>query len=155
MSASFRNLEAQLLANGIDDAVLAEVADQARRAGLSPLEVMQRTDAVDPGLLVGVLAEVTGLSVVEDIDLERVDVELVRQLPLGLAREQGVLPLWEEKGRIVVAISSPEALVSTDDGLIPGTIVLLNKLLQIIDKLLFQHATEQRVWLKGRQFVLW
>ena len=115
MSAGFRRLEAQLLANGVDDAVLAEVADQAHRAGLTPLEVMQRTEAVDPGVLLRVLAEVTGLSVVEEIDMERVDVDLVRQLPLGLAREQGVLPLWEEGGRIVVAISSPEALVSTDD----------------------------------------
>ena len=115
MSASFRSLEAQLLAKGIDDAVLVEVSDQAHRAGLTPLEVMQRTEAVDPGVLLRVLAEVTGLSVVEEIDMERVDVDLVRQLPLGLAREQGVLPLWEQDGRIVVAISSPEALVSTDD----------------------------------------
>ncbi len=115
MSAGFFALEQSLLQEGVQASDLEDARQHADRTGLSLLEVIQRTDSVDPALLHKVLAGLTGLEVLEDVDLEQVDVELVRQLPLGLAREQGVLPLWEKNGRVLVAMGSPEALSATDD----------------------------------------
>ncbi len=115
MSTGFNALEQNLLREGISQSDLDDAWQSAQRTGLSLLEVIQRTDMVEPALLHRVLAGLTGLDVLEDVDMERVDVDLVRQLPLGLAREQGVLPLWEENGRVVVAIASPESLQAFDD----------------------------------------
>jgi len=115
VSTGFSALEKNLLQEGVDQNALDEAWQHAQRTGLSLIEVIQRTDSVDAGLLHRVLAGLTGLESLDEVDLDRVDVELVRALPLGLAREQGVLPLWDREGRVMVAIGSPEALAAADD----------------------------------------
>jgi len=74
-----------------------------------------RTEAVDETVLVQSLSEVSGLPILEEIDVDAVDSALIRQLPLGLARDQGILPLWERDGVVHVGIASPAAVSSLDD----------------------------------------
>ncbi len=116
MSGLHRAALAELLvAEGADPARLEDAAAQARKAGLDLIEAVQRTEAVPPAVVARALARLSGLELYEDVDLDRVDVELVRQIPLGLAREKGVLPLWEEHGEVVVGLSNPASLSAVDD----------------------------------------
>jgi general secretion pathway protein E len=108
-------LDEALARRGADPAKLQEARVHAERAGTDLLAGIARTKAVDETLLVQSLAEITGLPILDKIDLDVVDIALVRQIPLGLARDQGVLPLWDEDGVVIVGISSPTAVDSLDD----------------------------------------
>ena len=109
------SLDELLTQAGAEPAKLAEARTQAERAGISLLGGIARTNAVDDAVLAQSLGELTGIAVLEAVEVERVDVELVRQVPLGLARDQGILPLWEVDGVVEVALSSPTALPCVDD----------------------------------------
>ena len=115
MSALLRQLESRLLAQGLPREHFDEVAVQSERTGLSLFELLQRSQNVDAALLCRTLSELTGLEARTEVDLEAVDVDLVRQLPLGLAREQGLLPLASLEGVVEVAIASPESVDAADD----------------------------------------
>ena len=114
MSALLRQLESHLLERGLAREHFDEVALQAERTGLSLFELLQRSQNVDAEVLCATLSELTGLESRTEVDLEAVDVDLVRQLPLGHAREQGVLPLASVDGVVEVAISSPETVDAAD-----------------------------------------
>ena len=106
----------QLLARmGVPQAALLEARAQADKAGVDFAEGVSRSDSIDGGFLARSLAQTTGLPMLEKIDLEEVDISLIRRLPLGLAREQGVLPLWIKEGQVEVAISSTRAMTCLDD----------------------------------------
>ncbi len=117
-AAHLQRLEDGLRARGVADQHLADAHTQARKAQMSLLEAFQRSEHIPSAEITAVLGELTGLPVSEDVDLERVDVELVRRVPLGLAREKGMLPLWVEADDgpgVWVALSSPTGLVAADD----------------------------------------
>jgi general secretion pathway protein E len=99
---------------GVPDGALAEVRKSADKSGASFLEAAQRSE-VSQLALTRVLAAQTGLPVIEDVDHERIDIELVRRVEMRIAREQGVLPMWEEAGRVVAGIASPAGLAAVDD----------------------------------------
>ena len=70
---------------------------------------------ISPALQVKNLSEETGLPYLETIDLEKIDVELLRPLSLMLVREQLALPLWKtEDDQIEVAIADPSSLSIID-----------------------------------------
>lgn len=72
--------------------------------------------SVSPITQVQNLSEETGISYLETIDLEKIDVELLRPLSLMLVREQLALPLWRtEDGEIQVAIADPSSLSIIDE----------------------------------------
>ncbi|RME27990.1 MAG: type II secretion system protein GspE [Deltaproteobacteria bacterium] len=108
-------LEELLVRQGIEPTLLEQAREQAEKAGTGLVEGLARTPGIDGTALARTLAEQTGLPLLERVDVDRVDSELVRKLPLGLARESGVLPLWEEEGAVLVAIASPSSLTSLDD----------------------------------------
>ena len=109
------SLDELLTRAGAEPAKLAEARTQAERAGISLLGGIARTNAVDDALLAQSIGELTGIEVLGEVSVEDVDVELVREVPLGLARDQGILPLWEKDGVIDVALSAPTALPCVDD----------------------------------------
>ena len=92
------SLDELLTRAGAEPAKLAEARTQADRAGISLLGGIARTNAVDDALLARSLGELTGIEVLGEVNVEDVDVDLVREVPLGLARDQGILPLWEKDG---------------------------------------------------------
>ena len=109
------SLDELLTRAGAEPAKLAEARTQAERAGISLLGGITRTNAVDDAMLAKSLGDLTGIEVVGPVAVEEVNIDLIREVPLGLAREQGILPLWEKDGVIHVALSSPTSLSSIDD----------------------------------------
>jgi len=108
-------LDELLIARGADAGRVREAREAAARAGVSLVEAITRTEAVPPSLVARTLAEHCGMPLLKDIDLERVDIDLVSQLPLGLSREQGILPLWRDGRAVVAGIADPRALAAVDD----------------------------------------
>ena len=108
MSALLRQLESRLIEKGVNREHFEDVSVQAERTGMSLFNLLQRSQNVDAKILCSTLAELTGLEAREAVDIEAVDVELVRQIPLGHAREQGILPLGEVDGVVEVALANVE-----------------------------------------------
>ena len=108
-------LDEVLARKGADPARLQEARTHAERAGTDLISGITRTEAVDQSILVESLAEMTGLPMLHEIDVDTVDPDLVRKIPLGLARDQGILPLWEKDDAVEVAIASPASVAALDD----------------------------------------
>jgi len=53
------------------------------------------------------LAEKFGFHYLEEVDIEAIETDLIRNLSLSLAREQRFLPLWKAEDGLVVAICDP------------------------------------------------
>lgn len=53
------------------------------------------------------LAANLGYHHVEDVNIDEIEVDLIRNIPLSLAREQKFLPLWHAEEGLVVAICDP------------------------------------------------
>ncbi len=108
-------LDQELAARGVSREAISEAQDQAASEGLGLMEALRRTEGVEGLALARSLSALSGLPILEAVDLERVDVELVRKIPLHLARDQGVLPLYEDREAVLVAIGRLDALTSLDD----------------------------------------
>ena len=110
-----QTLDEILVRKGADPGRLQEARTHAERAGVDLIAGITRTEAVDDSLLAQTLSEISGLPLIDDIDVEVVDIQLVRRIPLGLARELGILPLWERDGAVEVGIASPTSVPALDD----------------------------------------
>jgi general secretion pathway protein E len=97
----------------------AEALDKARTAaekqGVSLQRAAVRAQGVDRTLVAQALSSLSGLPMLTDVAPETLDPELVRRIPLGLAREKGFLPMYVAQGELVVGISELHALSSLDD----------------------------------------
>ncbi len=89
-----------------------QVADEQ---GISLLQAVQRTDGVDASSVAQSLSQLSGLPVLESFDPELLDPELIRPLPMGMARDMGVLPLYVSDGELIVAISELASVRALDD----------------------------------------
>jgi general secretion pathway protein E len=71
----------------------------------------------EPAVIAAQLAEISGLPIETEIDVEGIDLDLIRPMSMQLARDQGLLPirLDEERGVILVGISSLKSLSGLDD----------------------------------------
>jgi len=56
-----------------------------------------------------------GLPFLAVIDQDRVDISFLERLPLGFVRSNLVLPLWEENGRLTVAVGDPAKTSAVDE----------------------------------------
>jgi general secretion pathway protein E len=95
---------------GVDPARLRDARKEADRSGVSLVEGVQRVNAVSPEVVARSLSEMLGLPYRDHLELEQIDVELVRPISLAMAREEGVLPLWHEAGFVRVAIADGRAM---------------------------------------------
>ena len=87
----------------------------AAKQGVSVKRAALDSRAVDDGVAAKALAEITGMPVLSVIDPEHLNPELVRELPLNLARERRILPLWMTGDEVVVGMSDITALSTLDD----------------------------------------
>ena len=71
--------------------------------GLAPIQVAQALSAL------------SGLPVLQAVDIDAVEPEIIRPFPLALAREHGVLPLYIVDGELVVAMGDLSAVPMLDD----------------------------------------
>ena len=105
-----------LIQRGIDPVVIDRARSQLDDDNPNLAEELARTEGADPTVVARTVAESMGMPWLEEIELEQIDVTMVRKISLGLSREQGVLPLWQtEAGRVVVAIAGPQSLHAVDD----------------------------------------
>jgi general secretion pathway protein E len=108
-------LDQLLVARGVSAEAIDAARLQAESSGVALTESIIRSENIDSGVLGRTIADTLGLPFLEDIDVELVEEELVRQVSLGLARDQGVLPLWTRDGVVEVALTSSHALPALDD----------------------------------------
>ena len=114
MAIRRRSLDELLLERGVGADRLAETRKSAEKSGSTFVEAVQRAPIPQAEVSRGI-ASLTGLPLLEEVDPERIEIELVRRLPMGLAREQGVLPLWRNGDSVVAGIASPAGLSAVDD----------------------------------------
>ncbi len=110
MAVRRTGMEELLLRSGVDPAKLRDARKEADRSGVSLVEGAQRVQAVSAEGAARALAEMLGLPFRDQIELDAVDVTLVRSISLAMAREEGVLPLWHEGAFVRVAISEERAM---------------------------------------------
>ena len=108
-------VEATLQQAGIDAEVLAQARTLAERSKIPLQEAVLRVEGVDAAAVATTLSQLSGLPVVTEIDTELIEASFIRPMPLNLAREQGVLPLYLSDGQLVVGMSDLGALSGLDD----------------------------------------
>ena len=80
--------EEGLRRHGVSDEDLSRLKVAAEKQKLTLREVVRVDREVDQGAVVSVLGEMSGLPVLRELDFERLDAELVRVLPITLARSR-------------------------------------------------------------------
>jgi general secretion pathway protein E len=110
MAVRRAGMEELLLRAGVDPAKMKDARKEAERSGVSLVEGAQRVQAVSPDLAARTLAEMLGLPFRDKIELDQIDVDLVRHISLAMAREEGILPLWHDGAFVRVAIAEERAM---------------------------------------------
>jgi general secretion pathway protein E len=87
----------------------------AEKQGISLRRAVLAAPGIDRKTTARALSDLSGLPVLEGIPPETVDAELVRTLPLALARDRGILPLYVAEGQLVVGMADLSALPTLDD----------------------------------------
>jgi type IV pilus assembly protein PilB len=102
-----RQLGEYLVESGaISEAQLREALAYQRNGGLPLGEAIQRLGFADETTVARAIAKQQGLPFV-DLDKGRVSETILARVPAEFAREQGLVPLLEKDGRLVVAIDDP------------------------------------------------
>jgi general secretion pathway protein E len=100
---------------GVEDADFAKVKAYAARQSVPLRQAVLKVDAVEPRAMASAMSRLSGLPVVEEVDIEAVEPAIIRQLPLHISRERGVLPLYVVDGELVVGLADLGALSAMDD----------------------------------------
>jgi general secretion pathway protein E len=109
------SLDDLLVKKGVAPTLLAEAHAQATKDGDDLVTGILKSELIEDRMLVSALSEAAGIPILHEIPVDELDPTLVQNLSMGLAREQGFLPLWIKGGVLHVAISSPKALSNADD----------------------------------------
>ena len=95
---------------------LSSARDYAERHDIKTSEALVKLGLAEESQIVEALARQSGLPSMSTIPIESVDLDLYPDLPIGFAKNHGVMPLWPDKtGRIAVAVSNPYATDAVDD----------------------------------------
>ncbi len=108
-------LEDSLAAKGVTPPSMARVRALATKQELTFPEALLASDEVEALTVAEAFAEASGLPIVPVIDADRVEVDRLISFPLSMARDRRVLPLWIDRGALVVALAHPSALELLDD----------------------------------------
>lgn len=100
---------------GIDPAEVAKARALADKAGVPFTRALQSTDGIDRVVAAKAVSEASGLPILDTVDAEQIETELIRPLPLTLARERRVLPLWLQDDALVVGVTDTVSLPTLDD----------------------------------------
>ncbi len=108
-------LEDQLRAEGLTAEVVASARSLAEKTNTPLREVIGKVEGVDTRAVARALSTLSGLPVVDEIDVDAIEAELIRPLPLAIARDGGALPLYVADGQLVVGIADLGALTLVGD----------------------------------------
>jgi len=96
------------------DPVLA-VLQAARSGGVSVRTAAQNRPDLDTTALATALSDLSGLPVLTEYDVEWAEASFIRPVPMTMAREHGMLPLYvEDDGTLLVGIADLAALPRLD-----------------------------------------
>ena len=109
------SVEESLRRSGSADEDIGAAQALAKKQNISVREAVRRAGTIDPVKVAEALSVLSGLPVVHEVDEERIVPELIRRLPLGMARDRGILPLYQVGGQTVVGLSDLDALPLCDD----------------------------------------
>ncbi|MEQ1569380.1 MAG: type II secretion system ATPase GspE, partial [Myxococcota bacterium] len=101
---------------GVHDDAMARARTTAARKEIPLREAMLEVEALDPLKIAHAMSRLSGLAVVETIDVAAIQTETIRLLPHAIARDNGVLPLYiDANGELVVGMADLQALAVLDD----------------------------------------
>jgi general secretion pathway protein E len=106
---------------------------------------------VETGPLRRIQAEQLGLAFIDAIDIEAIDADLSKDIPVGFARTQLVLPLWRKGEQIQVGVVDPLNVAGIDslqpmlDGTLEPVVVLEGVLVDAINKIFDRRAGASQV----------
>jgi len=106
-------IDVALRHHGVSDESLKAMRSAASKQGIPIFEAAR--GAVSGTALAAALSEASGLPIVEKIDDAAITPELIRELPLAIARDRGVLPLYRSGEQLVVGIAGLDSLDLLDD----------------------------------------
>lgn len=109
------SFEESLLKSGLQEADLRTVEGLARKQEMSIVDAAVECQDASPSVVAKALSQLTGLPILFEINVNLIEPEYVRPLPLLLAREYGILPLYITEGQLVVGISQLKAVGFLDD----------------------------------------
>ncbi len=108
-----QDLGEYLVAQGALSEQQLREARSMERSGLSLQDALVRSGHLDEGTLFRALAKLHGLPFV-DLGKGRISQEILDRVPVEVVHEQGMLPLMEKGGRLVVAIDDPLKAILAD-----------------------------------------
>ena len=108
-------MEDLLAESGADPQKLRDARREADRSSITFVEGVERVGAATPAVIGRSLATMLGLPFRESIEIDRVEVDLVRLISLAMAREEGFLPLWRDGAFVRVAIAEERAMGVLED----------------------------------------
>lgn len=105
---SLDDLEPSLESNELygDDLLKASHSDQ-EEVRISPRDLILKSREVNLAQWAEASASVLGLRFMPEVDLDRVELDYSQSLRVVYAKEHKILPLWREKGSLLVAIADP------------------------------------------------
>jgi general secretion pathway protein E len=109
------SFEDSLLKSGLAEEDLQSVEVLARKQEMSLVDAAVESQDANPAVVAKALSQLTGLPILSKINADLIEPEYVRPLPLLLAREYGILPLYLTEGQLVVGISQLKAVGFLDD----------------------------------------
>jgi general secretion pathway protein E len=101
---------------GVHEEALGRARAVAARKDIPLRQAVLEVEGIDMVKMARALSNLSGLPVVETIDLDAIQSDTIRQLPHNIARENGVLPLFvDDAGELVVGMADLQALAVLDD----------------------------------------
>ncbi|MEQ1501489.1 MAG: type II secretion system ATPase GspE [Myxococcota bacterium] len=101
---------------GVHEDALARAKAVAARKEIPMRQAVLEVEGVDTVKMAHAWSSLSGLPVLETIDVDAIQSESIRQLPHNIARENGVLPLYlDPAGELVVGMADLQALSLLDD----------------------------------------
>jgi general secretion pathway protein E len=115
MAIRRNELEALLREQGVDDGAMRAVHALADKQSIPLQSAVRKVESVSPTAVAQALSRLSGLAVLATVDPEVVELEMIRRLPLSIARDNGILPLYLAGDELVVGIADLAALQALDD----------------------------------------
>ncbi|MCA9566252.1 MAG: type II secretion system ATPase GspE [Myxococcales bacterium] len=100
---------------GVADAAIQAVHSMAEKQSIPLQKAATRVADAPAAAVARALSRLSGLPVLETVDVEVIDVDMIRRLPLSIARENGILPLYLAGDELVVGIAELSAFSTLDD----------------------------------------
>jgi len=109
------DLDDLLRDQGLDDGALDKLHSVSRKQSIPLPAAARKMKDVDPALVAAALSRLSGLPVLDKVDADLIELSMIRKLPLSIARDSAILPLYIAGEELVVGIGDLAAFSTLDD----------------------------------------